>query len=146
MKNKISLLTIVITALFFFIGCSKGERPTPSNNASNNNNTNTATTGAVAITVSWNAAYLSCSNAWHVECGLGYTSNDVSSGAYFTSQTGYNGHGTFTFSNLAAGIYYYKAKKIYNLSGCGGANQPSVEHLGSFTITAGQTTTLSFFL
>lgn len=100
--------------------------------------------GYVRIGASWNNTYLNCNPAYSCVIGLGYSSTDVANEAYFYSVNG----GGLT-KTLPVGTYYYKATKTYNLSSCGCGRPPCpkpVSKSGSFTITADQTTNVSFQL
>ena len=146
MIKKISLLTIMLSSLIFLMGCTKGERPAPSNNT-NYNNVNTPTTGSVSITASWSnpAPWNACGAPYTVIIGLGYNSTDISTEAYFAQNSFINSPASFSKESLTAGIYYYKAKKTFNASICGTGQDipPTVTKSGSFIITAGQTTTVN---
>ena len=68
-------------------------------------------TGAVSITLSWsNSSYTYTTDK--VIIGLGYTSTDVTNGAYFEQKTYYT-PSTYTKNNLNAGTYYYKATRTW---------------------------------
>lgn len=104
--------------------------------------------GSVNISASWNSTYVNCTPAYSVTIGLGYSSTDIANEAYFyTSGVGLNSPLTMTKS-LSPGTYYYKGKKTYNSSSCGtGQGVPAtVVKSGSFTITSGQTSYVSFQL
>lgn len=102
--------------------------------------------GQVDIITSWTKSYGSCNYAYSVVIGLGYTSTDVANEAYFAnSGQQINSPTTYNQGNLKAGIYYYKAKKTYNASSCGTGQgiPPTVIKSGSFTIIAGQKTSVN---
>ncbi len=105
------------------------------------------TTGKVKITASWSnpAPWSACGSPYTVVIGLGYNSTDVNNESYFASNNFYSSSATFTKDGLTAGVYYYGAKKTYNASICGTGQgiPPTVKKNGSFTIVAGQTTTVS---
>jgi hypothetical protein len=102
--------------------------------------------GQVDIITSWTKSYGSCNYAYSVVIGLGYTSADVANESYFAnSGQQINSPTTYNQGNLKAGIYYYKAKKTYNASSCGTGQgiPPTVIKSGSFTIIAGQKTSVN---
>jgi hypothetical protein len=105
------------------------------------------TTGKVIITASWSnpAPWNACSSPYTVVIGLGYNSTDVANESYFTSSSFNTSPATFTKDGLTAGVYYYGAKKTFNASTCGTGQgiPPTVKKSGSFTIVAGQTTTVN---
>jgi len=143
MKAKsFSIVILMLIGVLVFIGCKKDD-PQPS--TSSNTNTGTDTPGYVSILVSFTEEKGMCNYAWNVVIGLGYSSTDVANEAYFQSNRSINSPAGISAS-LDPGIYYYKAKKTYNLSTCGGTDQPSTSKSGSFTITSEETTNISFWL
>ncbi len=147
MKNKIQLTAIIFTVMFIFNSCSKEDNST-SSNGGNGGGGGGITTGKVTITATWSniAPWNACgSSPYIVVIGLGYNSTDVANESYFSQFTYYAPMVPFTTDSLAPGIYYYGAKKTFNVSLCGTGQgvPPTVKKSGAFTITAGQTTTIS---
>jgi len=137
MRKWVFHSAIIITASLLSLSCSK--KDSSSSSSSTNN-----TPGTAKITATWNVVYNGCNSAWSVLCGVANTQADATNGTFFKSNNGYNGNTTFVFGSLNPGTYYYKASKVYNTS-CGGS-QATVNKIDSFTITAGQTTTISISL
>lgn len=104
------------------------------------------TPGTVEISATWTSQYVACNPAYIVTVGLGYTSNDIANDAFFTQSTNYQYYQNMPYvkNNLTPNTYYYKVKKTYKLTcGTGQGVPPDVIRNGSFTITAGQTTTIN---
>lgn len=141
MKNKVKLTAVIFTAMFIFNSCSKDDNSTSSSGGGGGGG---STTGKVTITASWTTNYVSCNPAYTVIIGLGYNSTDIANEAYFASSSYIYSPASYSKDGLAAGTYYYKAKKTYNASTCGTGQgiPPVVTKSGAFTITAGQTTTV----
>jgi hypothetical protein len=144
--KKTIIISLLACALITITNCKK---KSTQNNTSNNSTTvptnTTTTTGKVVITASWNSTYVMCTGAYNTVIGLGYSSTDVANEAYF-AQSNYTGSSAnFSKDLLAPGVYYYRAKKTYNSTKCGTGQgiPPVVTKSGAFTITAGQTTTVS---
>jgi hypothetical protein len=102
--------------------------------------------GKVTFSASW-TNYLCRQNPifyqYSVEVGIGYSSTDVSNNAFFASYEPWNTSSlTWTRDNLSPGVYYYKAIKRSNNCGTG-TKQVVNTKSGSFTITAGQTTSVN---
>ena len=151
MKKKIRITAVLMFAMLIF-GCNKDDKSTPSNSGSSNGGGGGgggggSTTGTVNITASWSVTppWNACGTPFTVVIGLGYNSNDVANESYFASNSFYYSSATYTNNSLAAGIYYYGAKKTFNSSTCGTGQgiPPTIKKSGSFTIIAGQTTTVS---
>lgn len=104
------------------------------------------TPGTLEISATWTSQYVSCNPAYTVTVGLGYTSNDIANDAFFAQSSDYQYDQLMPYvqNNLTPNIYYYKVKKTYKMScGTGQGIPPDVIRNGSFTITAGQTTTVN---
>ncbi len=142
--KKTIIVSLLTCSLITFTNCKK---KSTQNNTSTNSaaaTTNTST-GKVVITASWNSTYVMCTGAYNTVIGLGYSSTDVANEAYL-AQSNYTGSSAnFSKDLLAPGVYYYRAKKTYNSTKCGTGQgiPPVVTKSGAFTITAGQTTTVS---
>ena len=95
-------------------------------------------TGSVSLNLSWTYSY----SSGIVEIGLGYSSTDVANNALFVSTT-YTTPTTFSRSNLAPAIYYYKAKRSFTTNNGSGPVAQKIEKSGSFTISSGKTTSIT---
>jgi hypothetical protein len=108
---------------------------------------NVSTTGSVTISAFWSNTppWDACGSPYTVVIGLGYNSTDVSNESYFIQSSFYSSTANYSKDGLAPGIYYYGAKKTFNASICGTGQgiPPTVKKSGSFTIIAGQTTTIT---
>lgn len=139
-------LTIIFIALISILtACKKEETTTTTTTTSSGGGG--STTGKVSISASWSVQdpWSACGSPFTIIIGLGYNSNDVSNESYFTQNSFYSSPATLTIDGLSPGIYYYGAKKTFNSSICGTGQgiPPTVKKSGSFTIAAGQTTTVS---
>ncbi len=170
MTNKALLILFIFAISFIFNSCSKGNNTIETGykcmggNCISDTSANaqfttlascqvacgggggTSTGSSVSITASWSnpAPWNACQIPYLVVIGLGYNFTDVANEAYFSKNGFIYSSATFTKSNLAAGIYYYGAKKTYNTNcGTGQGIPPTVKKSGSFTIVAGQNTTVS---
>lgn len=158
MKNlfKIGLIALV------FISCKKETVSTTSNNQGNTQVVTPVVTppiskGSVQIIAKWQVSYpyTLCLIPYKVTIGTGYTSNDVSLNAFFSSQVFKNGipqssggvtfsqSATFDVSNLNVGTYYFKAIKESNSCTVKGQTDKTVQQLGSFKIEAGKKTVIN---
>ncbi|HUX56461.1 MAG TPA: hypothetical protein VMV77_05775 [Bacteroidales bacterium] len=109
--------------------------------------------GSVSITLSWDIKRYcnivwTLSPCWDVMVGLGYSQTDVDKEAYFNHKD-LSEPGIYTVTNLAPGVYYYRAKKTIRTS-CVSANgcpaPPPVIKSGKFTITSNKTISISVSL
>ena len=68
-----------------------------------------------------------CKFTYKVTFGFGYNSNDVNVEAYFQEGSSLFSGDSFSANNLAPGVYYYKAKNVFNSLQCGtGQGDPLV--------------------
>jgi hypothetical protein len=160
MKGKINTIMLLFFTMMLF-SCEK-DNNSGSNNSGNGNtqggNTgggNTggggsgggSSTGSVTIRVTWSnpLPWSACNVPYSVVIGLGYSSTDVVNESYFGSNSFVHSAATLEWGGLSPGVYYYGAKKTYNASICGTGQgiPPTVKKTGSFTIVAGQTTSIT---
>lgn len=94
--------------------------------------------GSVSISLSWTYSY----SSGIAEIGLGYSSSDISNNAFFVSRS-YSTPSTFTQSNLAPGLYYYKAVRTFTTNDGSGPVSRKIEKSGSFTINSVKTTSIT---
>lgn len=158
MKSK-----MLILLLLFAISCVEGEKESGYNcdngqcvatfenptyltlqdcqsvcGSTGNNTPEVPKTGTVKISLNWQYSYSSGSTL----IGLGYSSTDIANNAFFVSKT-YYVPDTFSQSNLAPAIYYYKAKRTFTANDGQGPYTKVVEKSGSFTIKSAQVTQIS---
>jgi hypothetical protein len=146
-SNKMKKIKCIIIILTLFTTITACKKETTSSSGTGGGGGTVGTTGKVTITASWSnpAPWNACGSPYTVVIGLGYNSTDVANESYFASNSFYSSSATFSKDGLTAGVYYYGAKKTFNASTCGTGQgiPPTVKKSGSFTIIAGQTTTVS---
>jgi hypothetical protein len=154
-KGKTSIILLMLFTTLIF-ACEKDSNSnsnnsvkpnTPGGNTGGPGTSVGSTTGSVKISATWSnpAPWNACNVPYSVVIGLGYSSTDVTNESYFGSSSFVNSAATLEWGGLSPGVYYYGAKKTFNASVCGTGQgiPPAVKKSGSFTIVAGQTTSVT---